>query len=137
MIQRIGFGLVVVGLLVLGPACQKNGETEMRPASGTNPDYQRGTQENPGFAAPPLEPPAPGSGSGVPGTETTPGAVAPGESELDPSQHPPPRYPTGVNPESASDAATATWGAEPAAGGHGGHGGSGAPSAGRGGRAGK
>jgi hypothetical protein len=118
MSHRIGFGVVAsLALLVLGPACQKNGEAEMRPASGTNSDY-RPSQENPGLGAPPLEPPTPGSGSGVPGTQTTPGANGPGEPELDPSQHPPPRYPTGANPDAASDAASS--GAAPMAGGSGG-----------------
>jgi hypothetical protein len=118
MSHRIGVGVVAsLALLVLGPACQKNGEAEMRPASGTNPDYQR-SQENPGLGRPPVEPPSPGSGSGVPGTETTPGANEPGEPELDPSRHPPTRYPTGADPDAASDAAT--WGAEPMAGGTGG-----------------
>lgn len=126
MAHRIGIGVTAAftALLALGPSCQKNGETEMRPASGVNPNYRQDED--------PLDPPKnrenmypqPGSGSGIPGTATTPGATEPGsDSEIprrgDPTTLQPGGFPLDEDPtleEEPSD----TWGAERTTGGTGG-----------------
>ena len=134
MSHRIGFGITaaLTALLALGPSCQKNGETEMRPASGVNPNYR---EEAP--IHPPEDTnayPQPGSGTGVPGTQTTPGATEPGETEIprrgDPTTLQPGGFPVEDEPTTSepmtSEPMTSepmpsdTWGSERMAGGTGG-----------------
>lgn len=40
MQHRIPFALAAVAAIAIAGACQRNGETQMRPASGVDPNYQ-------------------------------------------------------------------------------------------------
>lgn len=88
MRHAVGFGVGALVALLAVQGCEKNGQTELRPASGTDSRYRAPPAQDyeaPTNGAVP-EYPRPGSGTGVPGRQTTPGSDEPSPGGLEPDQ---------------------------------------------------